>query len=79
MESSDQFVPITSYGILTNEFILKDIPDDLYKQTKAHMLYGDKQSFCDKITDKYGRYIMLKTCLKFQGNNLYNKIVHLLI
>ena len=73
------YIPITSYGILTDQFILDHIPEDLYKQTKAYILYGDKQSFCNKINDKYGRYLMLKTCLKFEGNNLYYKIAHLIV
>ena len=71
-------ISILSYGELTDTFIAENIPEDLYQKTKAHLLYGDKQTFCGKITDTYGRYLMLRDCLKLSGNNLYNKIVHLI-
>jgi hypothetical protein len=71
-------IPITSHGMLTDTFIFDEIPDELYKTTKAYKFHGDKQSFCNTIFDNYARYLMLKTCLKMEGDNLYNKIIHLI-
>lgn len=79
MESTPitSLVPITSYRDLTDSFISENIPNELYMTTKGYRLYGDKQSFCEKIMDRYARYIMLKSCFVLEGNDFFNKIIHL--
>jgi hypothetical protein len=66
---------IMSYSDLTNSFVLYNIEDGLYEMTKACEMYGDKESFCEKIKDKCTRYMLLKPLVILTGNNIYNKIL----
>jgi len=61
---------INSPNQLTDSFVF-DMPDEIYKLTKAYRNYPDKSDFCEKIKDGCVRYIMLKSILKLETNNLY--------
>lgn len=65
---------VSSYRELTNSFIM-EMPDELYETTKAHTQYGEKYNFCEKITDKFVRYMMLKSCVCIDAKNIYDKIL----
>ena len=65
---------ISSHRELTNSFIM-EIPDDMYALTKAYREYGEKYKFCEKITDKFVRYMMLKSCICIDAKNMYDKIL----
>lgn len=67
-------IPIDSQNELTNSFIIDMIDERLYETTKAFELYADKETFCEKITDKYARYIMLKPLVVINSKNIFNKI-----
>lgn len=66
----DTIIVINSPEQLTDSFIM-DIPDELYSKTKACYNYPDKNVFCEKIKDFCVRYIMLKSVLRLETNNLY--------
>lgn len=67
-------IPIVSQNDLTNSFIMDRIDERLYETTKAFELYADKEAFCEKITDKYTRYMMLKPLVVITSKNIFNKI-----
>ena len=66
---------VSSYRELTNSFIMDEIPDEIYETTKAFTQYGEKYNFCEKITDKFVRYMMLKSCLCVESKNIYERII----
>lgn len=65
-------IGISSHNDLTNSFIMDMIDEHLYEMTKAFELYNDKHTFCEKITDKYTRYMMLKPLVIITSKNIFH-------